>query len=232
MKFLLVLIVAVTLFPSCTNSDISKDKPVDPDAVFYDYKVWCEEGKENVTVLLQYRQGGENAPTKALENGSKVMLDGTDLNVDSARLSGAFYEVQKPAEKFIGKHTIVFIDKTGKMHKEEFEFLPFTLATELPEQIKMEPFVIPLTGFTKATRVRLVMIDTAFATKDVNEELPVNRGQITITPKMWQALKAGPITLEIYREEEQSLKKNSKQDGRLLITYAIKREFEAIENKE
>jgi hypothetical protein len=161
------------------------------------------------------------------------MLDGTDLNVDSARLTGTFYEAQKPVAAFTGKHTITIIDMTGKEHKQEFEFVPFALADELPEQIKMERFIIRLTGFTKTpARMRLVLTDTAFTTKDVNEELLVKSGEITITPRMWEALKAGPVTMEIYREEEQSLKKNSKQDGRLLITYALKREFEAIENKE
>jgi hypothetical protein len=30
-------------------------KDVNPDAVYFDYKIWGEEGKEDVTVMLQYR---------------------------------------------------------------------------------------------------------------------------------------------------------------------------------
>jgi hypothetical protein len=74
------------------------------------------------------------------------------------------------------------------------------------------------------------MIDTAFGTRDVNEELVVKNGELAITAKMWRALSTGPITMEIYREEEIPLNIGVKEAGRLLMTYRLKREFEAKQN--
>jgi hypothetical protein len=48
---------------SCTSNEIGNSKDVNPDAVFFDYEVWAEEGKEDVTVNLQYRMGGKNGTT-------------------------------------------------------------------------------------------------------------------------------------------------------------------------
>lgn len=230
MKFLLIPAIAITFLLSCSNTEIGKEKDVDPDAVFYDYKIWAEEGMEEITVVLQYRFGGENGTTLVLERPSKVTFDGTELHIDSAKLTGVFYELSKPAAEFNGRHTIVFTDKTGKDHKEEFEFAPFTLAADLPEKIKKEPFVIRLNGLSvMPATVRLVMTDTAFATKDVNEEIQIKNGDLNITTWMWQELKSGPISLEIFREEEKPLKNASKEGGRLIMTYKLRREFEATD---
>jgi hypothetical protein len=215
---------------SCNNAEIAKAKDVSAEAIYYDYKIWGEEGRDEVTLVLQYRFGGENGTTLVLDEGAKVSLDGEVLKADSAKLTGAFYEIMKPVEEFKGKHLVVFTDKEGKEHREEFTYLPFTLAAELPETVKKGPLTIKLKDFAAVpTPVRLVMTDTAFSSKDVNEELLVRQGELKITSRHWNALESGPVTLEIYREEERQLKNASKEGGRLTITYSLKREFTMID---
>src|SRR6187551_1918495 len=104
-----IALVSLLFLFSCTSNEIGNSKDVNPQAVFFDYEVWAEEGKEDVTVNLQYRMGGKNGTTLVLDEPSKVMLDGEQLKVDSAKVTGAYYEVQKPFASFTGKHAISFI---------------------------------------------------------------------------------------------------------------------------
>src|SRR5215207_4234070 len=107
---------------SCTSNEIGNSKDVNPDAVFFEYKIWADESREEVTVNLQYRMGGKNGTTLVLGEPSKVLFDGEQLKVDSAKVTGAYYEIQRPFSSFAGKHTILFIDVNKKEYKEEFEF--------------------------------------------------------------------------------------------------------------
>ena len=118
----------------------------------------------------------------------------------------------------------------GKEHKEDFSFEPFALAAEFPEKVKKAPFTVKLNRFpTEATNVRLVMTDTAFGSKDVNEEMVIRNGELRIDSNELSALTKGPITFEIYIEEEKPLKNASKKGGRILITYGLKRHFEFVD---
>jgi hypothetical protein len=231
MKPGVILIGVLAFLSSCTNSTTGgNNKAFDSGAIFYDYKVRGEEGEDSVTVLLQYHAGNEESPSIVLDGGSNVLLDGKEIKPDSAKLTGVYYEAVLPAANFKGTHSIVFTDKKGTSHRQQFSFVPFSLVAELPLRIKKEPFVIRLSGLgPESARLRLVMIDTAFTSRDVNEELNVENGELLITTKMWRSLDAGPITLEIHREEEVPLKRAGKEEGRLVITYSLKREFEAIE---
>jgi hypothetical protein len=84
---------------------------------FFDYRIWADEGREDVTVNLQYRMGGKNGTTLVLDEPSKAMFDGEQLKVDSAKVTGAYYETQKPIASFPGKHTISFTDLNKKEYK-------------------------------------------------------------------------------------------------------------------
>ena len=223
-----IFLAACTALVSCfNNKEIGAANDVDPQSIYYDYKIEGEEGKEAVSIMLQYRFGGEEGTTLVLDEPSTVSVDGIPLKTDSARITGAFYELLLPADGFNGTHTILFTDREKKQHKEEFQYNPFGLASELPEKIKNEPFTIRLSGLSAApAAIRLVITDTAFNTRDVNEEMMVDSGEIIITRRLLSNLKNGPVTLEIYREEEHPVKNGSKEGGRILITYSLKRQFE------
>src|SRR5436189_1485026 len=126
------ILISIFFLLSCTSNEIGNSKDVNPDAVFFDYKIWADQGQEDITVNLQYRMGGKNGTTLVLDEPSKVLLDSEQLKVDSAKVTGAYYEVQKPFASFTGKHTISFTDLNKKEYNEEFDFIPFTLDPDVP----------------------------------------------------------------------------------------------------
>ena len=217
--FLLVILI------SCTSNEIGNSKDVNPDAVFFDYEVWADEGKD-VTINLQYRMGGKNGTTLVLDEPSKVFLDGEQLNVDSAKVTGAYYETQKPAALFTGKHTISFTDLNKKEYKEEFEFTPFTLEPEIPATLKRGDLDFNFKGLDSIDHLSVILTDTSFTSIDINDIDSVKNGRLVISADRLSALVNGPINLQFYKEKEKPVKNGTKEGGRLLIRFGLKREFE------
>lgn len=217
------LLIAV-IVSGCTN----RDQVYNTDNLFFDYTVNAEESNEMVTIKLQFKR--ESITGQAIEIKGKIELDGEIIEADSTELSGFYYEIQKPLDSFIGKHTIVFTAPDKKQYKEEFEFIPFTIVNELPEQVNRQPFTIRLNNFPqRETPVRLVMLDTAFESEGINEEIPIVKGELAIDDFILRQLKTGPVIMEIYREQEIPLKQATKAGGRLAITYSLRREFELVD---
>jgi hypothetical protein len=228
MRFLPALVTLTMMFSSCLDKDNEKQNGYQPDNVYHDYRISGEEGKEEVTIVLQHRLGGREEEPTFLEE-SKLSLDGMELKADSAKLAGTFYEVQRPAAGFPGKHTIHFTDNRGNEHKTAFTYQPFSLAEELPEKISKKPFTIRLKDFSaEPTPVQLVMVDTSFESKDINEEVIVKNGELTITEGRLINLALGPVTLELHYEKEIPLRGFSKKGGRILISYSLRRQFELV----
>jgi hypothetical protein len=218
--------VMAFLFASCSNTE--NGKAVNPDAVYFDYSISGEEGKEEVSCLIQYRSGGENGTALVLTSPSQVALDGQLLTVDSSKVNGAYYEAVQPLASFAGKHTISFTDLKKRQYKEEFEFTPFSLAEELPEKLPRKPFSIKLKNYPAGPGVRLVMTDTAFNSGDFNRIVPVENGAIRIDTDMLSGLKDGPLSIELFREEERPVKEGTKKGGKIVIAYGCKRESELV----
>ena len=220
-----VLISAFSLF-SCTSDEIGNSKDVNPDAVFFDYEVWAEEGKEDVTVNIQYRMGGKNGTTLVLDEPSKVMLDGEQLKVDSAKVTGAYYEVQKPFASFAGKHVISFTDLNKKEYNEEFEFKPFILEPNVPSTMNRGDLVFNFKGLDSVDYLSVILTDTSFTSADINDVDTVRNGRLVIKAGRLSALINGPINLQFFKEEILPLKKPTKEGGKFIITYGLKRDFE------
>jgi hypothetical protein len=204
-------LVLLVLFFSCTSNEIGNSKDVNPDAVFFDYEVWAEEGKEDVTVNLQYRMGGKNGTTLVLDEPSKVTLDGEQLKVDSAKVTGAYYEIQKPSISFAGKHTISFIDLNKKEYKEEFEFSPFTLDPNVPLTLNRGDLVFNFKGLDSIDYLSVILTDTSFTSRDINDVDTVRNGRLVIKAERLSALINGPIHLQFFREQTLPLKKPTKE---------------------
>jgi len=219
------LVSLVFLF-SCTSNEIGNSKDVNPEAVFFDYEVWAEESKEDVTVNLQYRMGGKNGTTLVLDEPSKVILDGEQLKVDSAKVTGAYYEVQRPLISFTGKHTINFMDLNKKEYNEEFEFTPFTLEPDVPSILNRGDLVFNFKGLDSVDHLSVILTDTSFASADINDVDTVRNGQLVIRADRLSALINGPIHLQFYREQTLPLKKSTQEGGKLMISYGLKRDFE------
>jgi len=222
----IVLVSLVFLF-SCTSNEIGNSKDVNPDAVFFDYEVWAEEGKEDVTVNLQYRMGGENGTTLVLNDPSKVLLDGEQLKVDSAKVTGAFYEIQKPLSSFTGKHIISFTDLNKKEYREEFEFAPFTIEPNVPAVLERGDLVFNFKGLEPVDVLSVTLTDTSFQSADIiNDTDTVRNGRLVIASHRLSALVNGPINLQLYKEVDKPIKNATKEGGNLHFRYGLKRQFE------
>jgi hypothetical protein len=215
----------------CKHKDKVIKNKIDADWIYFDYNVSAEEGDENVTCVFQYKVYDSEGKAINIEPGT-VQLDGQQIQSDSAKLSGSFYEVQKPVDSFAGQHAIVFSNADGKEYKNQFEFSPFSLEEEFPQKIHRKPFTIQLKNFPAAEKsVRLLLLDTAFASAGFNDLVPVVDGKIEINESILRTIKNGPINLELYLEQEIPLKQTTKAGGRISITYGLKREFELVDQQ-
>jgi len=222
-------IVSISIFSlfSCTSDEIGNSKDVNPEAVFFDYEIWAEEGKEDVTVNLQYRMGGKNGTTLVLDEPSKVMLDGEQLKVDSAKVTGAYYEVQRPLASFTGKHTVSFTDLNKKEYNDEFEFKPFSLEPDVPSTLNRGDLVFNFMGLDSVDYLSVTLTDTSFQSIDIMNDIDtVRNGRLVIKANRLSALINGPIHLQFFREQMVPLKKPTKEGGKFMITYGLKRDFE------
>ena len=224
-KKLVVVFAFIIAILSCTNRDQIKSN-TNYDQVYFDYSITAEEGNENVTCVFQYKYGGEDGKAINIEP-SKVELDGQRIETDSAKLSGFFYEVQKPLDSFAGKHSIVFTTPDNKKYWNEFNFSPFTLERPLPGKLERKPFSIQLKNFPRTEKaVRLLLLDTAFESSGFNDLVPVKNGVIQVDKNILNSVRRGPVVLELYSEQEIPLRQRTFAGGRISITYALKTEFD------
>lgn len=209
----------------CTSSEIGNSKDVNPDAIYFDYEVWADETNPDVTVNLQYRMGGKNGTTLVLDEPSKVLFDGEPMKVDSAKVTGAYYEVQKLATSFAGKHTVTFTDLNKKEYKEEFEFIPFTVDSIQPVMNRGD-LVFTFKGLESVDVLDVALTDTSFQSADINDRDTIRNGRLIIKADRLSALVNGPINLQFYKDTEKPIKNGTKEGGRILIRYGLRREFE------
>ncbi|MES1214532.1 MAG: hypothetical protein ABUT20_03360 [Bacteroidota bacterium] len=224
-KTVIFILLSILLLTGCNNSDQVIVKYVDNDPLYFDYKIWGEEDRDYVTVMLQYRLENEEGFTKALRNSAKVECDGALLKADSSKMSGFFYETQKPLDSFAGKHLISYTDSAGKVYNEPFEFAPFTLKKELPETVHRNDLVLQFEGLKDEDYIRVIALDTAFKSRGINEVDTVKNGILIITKNRLKNLVNGRVHLELYKEEEWPVKNATTAGGYLSITYSLKRDF-------
>jgi hypothetical protein len=225
------LFISMLIFTliSCTNNETGNAKNVNPDAIFFDYKIRGEEKDSNVTVYLQYRMGGPNGTPLLLNELAKVQLDGEIIPADSAKLAGAFYDIQKTANGFAGKHAILFTDLRNKEYKEEFVYKPFALKTKIPAVVNRGDVVFDFAGLETEDFIRVMLTDTSFHSRDIHEIDTVKNNRLIIPADELRNLVDGPITLQFYKEVERSVKNGTKQGGRMVVSYGLQREFELRE---
>lgn len=213
------------LLLSCTE----KKRSASTDIVYADYSITAEEVTENVTCLLKFFKNRRVGSTLFLEPPAEVLFDGAPVPGDSAGLSGAYYEVQKPLTSFKGTHTIVFKNAEEEEYKETFSFQPFSLARELGETVPRGDLSIPLVGLPDNAPLRVLLIDTAFYTPDINDVDTVKGGTLIINREALKKVSSGHVVLHLYSEAERPLKNPPGGGGKLSITYGLSREFELVD---
>jgi len=223
LRFVPGFIFLLLFASSCKNNTVANRRDIDPDAVFFDYIIRGDEDDSNVTLYLQFRIGGPNGYPLTLKDPAKVELDGELIPVDSAKLTGAYYEIQKPAGSFTGKHTITFTDLNKKVYSEEFEYRPFTLETELSE-VERGDLVFDLEGLEKEDYLHVSATDTSFISRDIVELDTVRNGKLVIPSHKLRYLVDGPITLLLSKETQKIIR--NQIHGRITVSYQLKREFE------
>lgn len=224
-RFIGLLLSLTIAISSCTSNEIGNSKDVNPETIWFDYKIWGEEGNDDATVMLQYRFGGSNGTTLTLEEPCKVELDGKLIKGDSSKMTGAFYEVQRPVTEFAGKHSIVFTDMNKKQYKEEFKFHPISIITQLPETIGREDIMIELQGLDPVDYVRVLLTDTSFTSDGINRVDTIKNGKLLLSKADLKKLVNGPVHLELVKEDEKRVKDATPEGGVISISYALRREF-------
>ena len=221
----LIFILPIFLAAACGKDEKRNMKDIDPDSIYFDYKIWGEEGYENITVKLQYRLRNVNGESILLEEPAKVELDGDVLKADSAKMTGVYYEAQKPVKTFSGKHTITFTDVNNKKYRESFNFQPVTLAKPVPATLQRSDLIFEFNGLSPEDLVRVLITDTSFLSDEINRVDTVKNGRLIISKEELIALSNGPVHLEITKEFEKPVKNGTPEGGRISISYGLKREF-------
>ena len=210
---------------SCKSNETGSSSDVNPESIYFDYKVWGEEGNDHITVMLQYRFAGPNGTTLLLEDPGKVELDGVQLAADSSIMTGAYYEQLKTISEFSGTHKIVFTDINKKTYTETFRFFPMSLRLPIQEELKRGDLVFELDGLDSIDFVRVLMMDTTFESMGINRIDTVRNGKLIISKEQLRKVGNGPVHLELHKEMDKPLKESTREGGRLSITYGLKRDF-------
>lgn len=219
----LIALLAILFLASCTDED---DAPGDGSGswdIFFDYQITAEEGRDDVTCLMRFQEGGAEGDAIKLPS---VEVDGQPVSPDSARITGVYYEVRRPLTDFVGVHRVSFTDFNKNRMEQEFTFSPFSLKTDVPAQMSRSNFVLELDGVEKGTPIRLVLTDTSFESPDINKAIQFS-GPIRLDPFILNKLVNGPIILLINSEEEHQVMNKSR--GRINISYGLQREFELVD---
>jgi hypothetical protein len=222
--FTSIAIIIIISGISCLDNDPLKTKNADPNAFYFEYRISGAEEEENVIVyaqILRWRAG----PAVSLASPSKILLDGEEMNVDSANLTGSYYELQKPLSAFAGIHVITFISPHNQEYKEEFDFKPFRLKTKIPLEVTRSDLSFDFSGLDKLDLLRVVATDTSFSSNDINQFDTVRNGRLTIQEWRLDNLENGHINLLFSKELERPVKNGTKGGGRIAISYELRREF-------
>lgn len=216
----LVLALCLFVLGACNGEDKKGTVALPASDLYLDYKVSAEETAEYAVALLYFRDGGPDAKAIELKDGSQVSFDGEPLVADSAKLAGIYYEVQRPLASFAGPHKIVYKNKQGQTFEKSFQFIPLTLEN-ISAVMSRNDLVLKLGKSAGKGKIQVLVTDTSFKTTDINEEYTVENGQIVISKEALRKVANGPVTLELVKEETQSL-----PNGKLTLSYTLRRELE------
>lgn len=223
MKKALIFILTILVGLAACTGDDKKFEPIGSDFIYSDYQIRAQENREAVTIRIQFRRG-KNGSTLALKPPAKVELDGEALQPDSIGKIGFFYEVQKRLDEFTGSHTITFWSEKEEQQQQVFNFTPFTI-TALPSELKREDIILEINNLQDETPVHIILTDTSFNSNDINQIDTVRKGQIVLPKEKLNALKNGPVHLQLIHNNEQYVKDGARRTGQLTLSYSLQREF-------
>jgi hypothetical protein len=217
----LCFLVLVFMLASCSNEDVVKINRKDP-GIYAHYDIRAEEGGEMATCVVRFFKDRSMKNPLTLKGTEKIELDGQEMPVDSSRILGAYYELQRPVSDFEGPHTITFTSNHEEF-KEELNFQSLLLLNQFDKPIPKDDLVLELEGLAPEEEVRMVMMDTAFHSDEINQLVTIKDGKLMIESGLLRTLKTGPVLLQLSKELERPL--TSGMPGVLTITYSLKRDL-------
>ena len=222
--------LVVICFYSCEEKEktaVETNLPL--SSIYLDYQVWGEEGKEYVTVLIRFFENSNFKKPIALPAPGFVEMDGQVLTADSSAMAGYFYEIQYHVDDFNGLHKIIVADARGNQASEEFEFSSFSLLEEPGIIRKREDLRLPIQGLKEGELVRVIMIDTVFSTRDINRLDTLKNNEILIERLALRDVSSGPVSLLLFKEEEEQVYASELYGGKKMVTFGLKRELELVD---
>lgn len=215
------VLIFIFLLASCKNK---KDKQFAwPGNIFLDYKIIANEGDDNLTILLHFRDKRDGDALEIPAEGS-VQFDGELIQPDSAKMTGFFYELHKPIDRFAGKHEIVYTDINKVVYKEEFQFNPLLLVSPLPDTLGRQPLELKFSGADSTETIQVVYRDTSFNNED--SRILGKRGQLSfiLDSTSFEGLNPGPVQFDFIKEQKRKLNSATGAGGQLISIYTIRRE--------
>jgi hypothetical protein len=96
----------------------------------------------------------------------------------------------------------------------------------MPAVLTRGELVFTFKGLEPVDYLTVVLTDTSFSSKDINDLDTVKNGRLVINADRLSAVVNGPINLQFIKEGNQDLKSTTKEGGKLYMSYGLKREFE------
>lgn len=223
-RWLLLLLWAGLLLPACKDKEAAgPGDAAQPPTIYADYRVWASEGDSMATCMLQFFTDAQKRQSLWLPAPTEVLVNDMELQGDSARNTGLYYEYQQPLASFGGLHRVLLRGMQGRNYRDSFYFPLFALASELPETIAKKDTEIRLSGLRDGSRLRVVLTDTAFSGTEYNEMLPVKDGAVVLPQQHLEQMHSGPIVIHLSAEEDRPLR--SPLPGHLSVSYSLTRSF-------
>jgi hypothetical protein len=204
----------INLFLVSCSEEIGQIKDVNPETVYFDYSVNQNKDGE-AEYIFRYRFAGVYGTTLLLNPPSEVRFDGQLLKPDSSNKMGVYYMCTLPASQVNGKHFINFKAYDGKYYRQSVEWhtvkVPSSLNAFVVRGVDMD---LPLSGSLSGDHIQVLMSDTASHTDDVELDLPVSNGQITIPGNTLTTLADGPVQISLSRYFDIPMKSLTAEGGR------------------
>lgn len=223
------ILFACFLFACNTPPVKEKVRHSNSNELYLDYRATGDEESGNVVVRLQYRLGGPEGDAVLPASPARVQWDGQVIRPDSSKLNGPYYEKIIPLNNF-SRHQVIFTSIDGKAFETPLDFPFFKLDKELPARIGRADLIIRVDGPEDLDQLQVLMTDTSFYGKGIDRVYPVKKGELYIPKTHLDALKRGPIYLELIREEDRILEQTPPGGGVLSLSYALKRELMLVDS--
>ena len=220
-------LVLALLFLGIAISGCREQAAYQEEELFHDYQITGEEGAEQVSILVQFRERNSYGPTVELMNGSNIELDGIPLQLNKETRSGPIYVASRTVNEFAGKHQLVYTNGKGKKWRQELDFSVFGLIdTNLfKKPVDSSGFELSIRSSSPVRRLRVLMTDTSYAGKEVDEKKTVTQNRLSVLAADLKGLKPGPIQLELVSEYHRTMEGKGQLWGTLHVAYTVRREF-------